>query len=71
LSEYAKETPGGTVILYGTVALYPLLRFGEILKDMRKLNCRFVITVPGEERDGTVYFLDQPDSGNYLAVKLT
>jgi hypothetical protein len=71
LAELAEESPGGTIFLYGTVALYPLLRFGEILKDIRKLNCRVVITVPGEERNGTVYFLDQPDSGNYLAVKLT
>lgn len=71
LTELARETPGGTVILYGTVALYPLIRFGEILRGVRDLNCRIVITFPGEERDGTVYFLDQQDSGNYLAVKLT
>lgn len=71
LTELAEECPGGTAILYGTVALYPLIRFGEILKGVRDLNCRVIITVPGEERDGTVYFLDQPDSGNYLAVKLT
>lgn len=71
LTELAGESPGGTVILYGTVALYPLIRFGEILRGVRDLNCRIVITFPGEERDGTVYFLDQRDSGNYLAVKLT
>ena len=71
LTEIAEEISGGTAILSGTVALYPLIRFGEILKGVLNLNCRVVIMVPGEERDGTVYFLDQPDSGNYLAVKLT
>jgi len=70
-AKLADELPGGTIIAHGTVALYPLIRFGEVLKGIRDLNCRVVIAHPGEDRDGKVYFLDQPDSGNYLTVKLT
>jgi hypothetical protein len=70
-AELAKEVSGGTVIVYGTIALYPLIRFGEVLKGVRDMNCRIVITHPGEERDGKIYFMNQPDSGNYLTVKLT
>lgn len=71
LAEVAEELAGGTVIAYGTISLYPLIRFGEILKGVRDLNCRIVIAHPGEERDGKIYFMNQPDSGNYLTVKLT
>lgn len=71
IAELAKEVPGGAIIAYGTIALYPLIRFGEVLKAIRDLHCRVVIAHPGEDRDGKVYFLDQPDSGNYLTVKLT
>ena len=71
LAELAEELPGGTVIACGTISLYPLIRFGEILKGVRNLNCRIVIAHPGEERDGKIYFMNQPDSGNYLTVKLT
>jgi hypothetical protein len=68
---HAEEFPGETLIVHGTIALYPLIRFGEVLKGARDLNCRIVITHPGEERDGKSYFMNQPDSGNYLTVKLT
>lgn len=70
-SEMAELLPGCTIIAHGTVALYPLIRFGDILKGARDLLCRIVITHPGEDRDGKIYFLDQPDSGNYLTIKLS
>ena len=70
VKEIASETPGGTIIVYATVALYPLLRFGEVLRDMRDLGCRIVLAFPGEERGGKLHFMNQPDGGNYLAVKL-
>jgi hypothetical protein len=56
--------------VYATVALYPLIRFGEVLRDMRDLDCRILLAFPGEERGGKLHFMNQPDGGNYLAVKL-
>ena len=70
VSELATEVPGGTIIAYATVALYPLIRFGELLRGMRDLACRMVLAFPGEERGGKLHFMNQPDGGNYLAVKL-
>ena len=70
VAELATGVPGGTIIVYATVALYPLIRFGEILRDMRDLGCRIVLAFPGEERGGTLHFMNQADGGNYLAVKL-
>lgn len=71
LADLAGELPGGTIIVHGAVALYPLIRFGDILKGLRDLPCRIVLSHPGEDRDGKVYFMDQPDSGNYLTINLT
>jgi len=71
LRKIAVQNPGGNVIVYATVAVYPLLRFGEVLKDLRELNCRFVLAFPGEERGGRLHFMNQPDGGNYLAVKIS
>jgi hypothetical protein len=70
VGELAAEVSGGTIIVYATVALYPLIRFGELLRDMRDLGCRIVLAFPGEERGGKLHFMNQPDGGNYLAVKL-
>lgn len=70
ITELASESPGGTVIVYSTVSLYPLVRFGELLRDLRDLGCRIAIAFPGEERGGKLHFMNQPDGGNYLAVKL-
>jgi hypothetical protein len=70
-SELAESLPGSTIIVHGTIALYPLIRFGDVLKGARDLLCRIVIAHPGEDRDGKIYFLDQPDSGNYLTIKLS
>ena len=70
LQEMAREIPGGNVIVYATVALYPLVRYGEILRGLRDLNARVVLAFPGEERGGKLHFMNQPDGANYLAVKL-
>lgn len=70
LAAIAADSSGGTIIVYGTVALYPLLRFGEVLRGLRDIPARIVIAFPGEERGGKLHFMNQPDGGNYLAVKL-
>lgn len=70
ISTLAKEVPGGTVIVHSTVAIYPLIRLGDVLKELRDLPIRCVIAFPGEERGGRLHFMNQPDGGNYLAVKL-
>jgi hypothetical protein len=70
LEETAERHPGGSVIVYGTVALYPLVRFGEVLRGMRDLHARIAVAFPGEEHGGKLHFMNQPDGGNYLAVKL-
>jgi BREX protein BrxB len=70
LAEIAAKSSGGTIFIYGTVALHPLLRFGELLRGLRDIPARIVIAFPGEERGGKLHFMNQPDGGNYLAVKL-
>lgn len=70
VGELAADIPGGTVIVFATVALYPLVRFGELLRDLRDLRSRIVLAFPGEKRGGKLHFMNQPDGGNYLAVKL-
>jgi len=71
LREIAGRNSGGNVIVYATAAVYPLVRFGEVLKGLRDLNCRIVLAFPGEERGGRLHFMNQPDGGNYLAVKIS
>jgi hypothetical protein len=58
------------LIVYGTVALYPLVRCAEVLRTLRDVDCRIVLAFPGEERGGRLHFMGRPDGGNYLAVKL-
>jgi hypothetical protein len=70
VSQLANESPGCTVIVYATVALYPLVRYGEVLRELRDVHCRTALAFPGEERGGKLHFMNQPDGGNYLAVKL-
>lgn len=65
-SQYAN----GNVVLYGTISLYPLVRFGDLLRDIRDLPLRIVLGFPGDERGGKLHFMKEPDGGNYLAVKL-
>lgn len=70
IEELASQHPGGNVVIYSTVALFPLVRFGEVLREMRDLRSRIAVAFPGEERGGKLHFMNQPDGGNYLAVKL-
>lgn len=70
IAQLAAESPGCAVIVHATVALHPLVRFGEVLRDLRDVPCRTVLAFPGEERGGKLHFMNQPDGGNYLAVKL-
>jgi hypothetical protein len=70
LEALAGEHPGCSIVLYGTVAVFPLVRFGEVLRDLRDLDARVVVAFPGEEQGGRLHFMNQPDGGNYLAVKL-
>jgi hypothetical protein len=70
LTDEAAQIPGGNVIVYATVALYPLVRYGEILRSLRDLEARIVLAFPGEERGGKLHFMNQADGANYLAVKL-
>ncbi len=70
LASAAAEIRGGTVIVYATIALHPLVRFGEVLKGLRDVESRIALAFPGEERGGKLHFMNQPDGGNYLAVKL-
>jgi len=70
LAAMASEIPGRSVLVYATAALYPLVRYGEILRGLRDLEARVILAFPGEERGGKLHFMNQPDGGNYLAVKL-
>ena len=70
LEALATQYPGDNFIVYNTVALYPLVRFGEVLRSMRGLHARIAVAFPGVERNGKLHFMNQPDGGNYLAVKL-
>lgn len=70
LVELTSQTPGRTVLVSSTVALHPLVRYGEVLRGLRDLEGRIVLAFPGEERGGRLHFMNQPDGGNYLAVKL-
>lgn len=70
LSDEAEKVPGGNVLVYATVALYPVVRFGEVLRGLRDLEARVILAFPGEERGGKLHFMNQADGANYLAVKL-
>lgn len=70
LTSAAAEVRGGTVLVYATIALHPIIRFGEVLRGLRDVESRIAVAFPGEERGGKLHFMNQPDGGNYLAVKL-
>lgn len=70
LTEEAARMKGGNLLIYATVALYPVVRFGEVLRGLRDLESRIVLGFPGEERGGKLHFMNQADGANYLAVKL-
>lgn len=71
VTKLASETPGGTIIIYSAASLYPLVRFGEVLRELRESKCRIVLGFPGEERGGKLHYMNQPDGSNYLAIKIT
>ena len=48
-----------------------IVRFGEVLRDLRDLPARVVLAFPGEERGGKLHFNGRPDGGNYLAIKIS
>lgn len=62
--------PEATLLVSATVALHPLVRYGEVLRGLRDLKGRIALAFPGAERGGKFHFMNQPDGGNYLAVKL-
>jgi hypothetical protein len=70
LADIAARNPGSNIIVYATVALHPLVRFAEVLRGLRDLPCRIALAFPGEERGGKLHFLNLPDGGNYLAIKI-
>jgi hypothetical protein len=70
LTDEAEKIRGGNVIVHATVALYPVVRYGEILRGLRDVDARIVLAFPGEERGGKLHFMNQADGANYLAVKL-
>ena len=70
LTDEAAKVPGGNVLVYATVALYPAVRYGEVLRDIRDLDAPIVLAFPGEQRGGKLHFMNQADGANYLAVKL-
>ena len=63
--------PGANLFLVSTVSLYPLVRYGEVLRSLRDVPVRVFLAFPGEERGGRPHFMNEPDGGNYLAVKIT
>ena len=68
--DLTSATPGATLLVSSTVALHPLVRYGEVLRGLRELKGRIALAFPGAERGGKLHFMNQPDGGNYLAVKL-
>lgn len=70
LAAEAASISCGNVFVYATVALYPLVRYGEVLRELRDLEARIIVAFPGEERGGKLHFMNQADGANYLAVKL-
>ena len=70
VSQAAAEMPGGAVILSGTSALYPVIKFADVLAELRHLPCRIVLAFPGREEGGKLHFMSQRGGYNYLAVKL-
>ncbi len=70
LEVVAREVPGGNIIVYATVALFPLVRYGEVLRGLRDVEARIILAFPGDEHGGKLHFMNQPDGGNYLAIKL-
>jgi len=71
IEQAAAEVPSGTVILSATSALYPCVKFADLLADLRHLPCRIVVPFPGHAEGGKLHFMNQRDGYNYLAVTLS
>ncbi|HXM70265.1 MAG TPA: BREX protein BrxB domain-containing protein [Thermoanaerobaculia bacterium] len=71
VEQAAAEVPSGAVILSATSALYPFIKFADLLADLRHLHCRIVVAFPGHEEGGKLHFMNQRDGYNYLAVTLS
>jgi hypothetical protein len=71
IKQIASEAPGTNLFLLSTHSLFPLVRFGEVLRNLRYLPIRIFVAFPGEERGGKPHFMNEADGGNYLAVKIT
>jgi hypothetical protein len=67
----SEEHPGTNLFLLSTNSLFPLVRYGEVLRNLRNLPLRIFVSFPGEERGGKPHFMNESDGGNYLAVKIT
>jgi hypothetical protein len=67
----SEEHPGTNLFLLSTNSLFPLVRYGEVLRNLRNLPLRIFVSFPGEERGGRPHFMNESDGGNYLAVKIT
>lgn len=70
IAQVAAEVPAGAVILSATPALYPLVKFSDLLAELRHVPCRIVVPFPGREEGGKLRFMNQRDGYNYLAVKI-
>ena len=71
LQEFSQKSPGTNLFVVSTISLFPLVKFGEVLTNLRDLSCRLLIVFPGEERGGKLHYMNAPDGGNYLALKIT
>jgi hypothetical protein len=71
LGELSEAHPGTNLFVTSTISLFPLVRYGEVLRQVRELKLRLFISFPGEERGGKLHFMNEPDGGNYLASKIT
>jgi hypothetical protein len=67
----AGEHSGSNLFLLATNSLFPLVRYGEVLRNLRNLPLRIFVAFPGEERGGRPHFMNESDGGNYLAVRIT
>jgi hypothetical protein len=70
LTDEAIAVPNGNLLVFATVALYPVVRYGEVLRGLRDLEARIILAFPGSERGGKLHFMNQADGANYLAIKL-
>jgi hypothetical protein len=71
LGQVSTASPSTNLFVISTAALFPLVRYGEVLRQLRELPCRIFLSFPGEERGGRPHFMNEADGGNYLAVKIT